>query len=79
MSSATTHLGITRAPAMWGLAPHSTVTRDREIVRWVARMGAVTLAQVRARFELGLGGMLSGGRRSRMRLGGSSLARWGVA
>lgn len=36
-----------------GIAPRSCAERDWQIVRWVARMGAVTLAHLRARFELG--------------------------
>lgn len=53
MSGAATHLEIERAVMLGGITPRSTVVRDWEIVRWVARMGAVTLSQVRARFELG--------------------------
>jgi hypothetical protein len=36
-----------------GIAPRSSAARDWEIVRWVARMGAVTIGQLRGRFELG--------------------------
>jgi hypothetical protein len=53
MSDAATHLEIERAVMLGGVTPRSTAARDWEIVRWVARMGAVTLAQVGARFELG--------------------------
>jgi hypothetical protein len=41
------------SPLVAGLAPQSAAVRDWEIVRWIARMGAVTLGQVRARFGLG--------------------------
>lgn len=41
------------ATALAGAAPRSSAARDWQIVRWVARMGAVTLAHLRARFELG--------------------------
>lgn len=36
-----------------GAAAGSSAVRDWEIVRWIGRMGAVTLDQVRARFRLG--------------------------
>jgi hypothetical protein len=40
-------------PAAVGLISGSPAVRDWEIVRWIARFGAVTLGQVRARFGLG--------------------------
>lgn len=36
-----------------GAAAGSSAVRDWEIVRWIGRMGAVTLDQVRVRFQLG--------------------------
>jgi hypothetical protein len=51
---APTQLTIERAArTLAGIAPRSSASRDWQIVRWVARMGAVTLAHLRARFELG--------------------------
>lgn len=51
---APTQLTIERTARMpAGIAPRSSAARDWEIVRWVARMGAVTLAQLQGRFELG--------------------------
>ena len=51
---APTQLTIERAArTLGGITPRSSAARDWQIVRWVARMGAVTLAQLRARFELG--------------------------
>jgi hypothetical protein len=51
---APTQLTIERSARMpAGIAPRSSAARDWQIVRWVARMGAVTLAHLRARFELG--------------------------
>jgi hypothetical protein len=51
---APTQLTIERAATtLVGVAPRSSAARDWEIVRWIARMGAVTLAHLRARFELG--------------------------
>jgi hypothetical protein len=51
---APTQLTIERAvPTLAGIAPRTSAARDWQIVRWVARMGAVTLAHLRARFELG--------------------------
>jgi hypothetical protein len=41
------------ASTLAGIAPRSSAARDWQIVRWVARMGAVTLAHLRIRFELG--------------------------
>jgi hypothetical protein len=50
---APTQLTIERAArTLAGIAPRSSAGRDWQIVRWVARMGAVTLTQLRARFEL---------------------------
>jgi hypothetical protein len=49
-----TQLTIERAArTLGGIAPRTSAARDWQIVRWVARMGAVTLAHLRARFELG--------------------------
>jgi hypothetical protein len=49
-----TQLTVERAAATSaGIAPRTSAARDWQIVRWVARMGAVTLAHLRARFELG--------------------------
>lgn len=53
MQLAPTELAMEAPQAINGIAPRSSVARDWQIVRWVARMGAVTLAQLRARFELG--------------------------
>src|SRR6185295_9896063 len=51
---APTELTIERAArTLGGIAPRTSAARDWQIVRWVARMGAVTLAHLRARFELG--------------------------
>jgi hypothetical protein len=51
---APTQLAIERAArTLGGIAPRTSAARDWQIVRWVARMGAVTLAHLRARFELG--------------------------
>lgn len=41
------------AQAVVGIAPRSSAQRDWEIVLWVARIGAVTVGQLRARFKLG--------------------------
>jgi hypothetical protein len=40
-----------RMPA--GITPRSSAARDWQMVRWVARMGAVTIGQLRTRFALG--------------------------
>jgi hypothetical protein len=51
---APTQLTIERAArTLGGMAPRTSAARDWQIVRWVARMGAVTLAHLRARFEMG--------------------------
>ncbi|MEK6326630.1 MAG: hypothetical protein AABM66_03765 [Actinomycetota bacterium] len=51
---APTRLRIERdARMLGGIAPRTSAARDWQIVRWVARMGAVTLAHLRARFDLG--------------------------
>jgi hypothetical protein len=41
------------ASTLAGIAPCSSAARDWQMVRWVARMGAVTLAHLRIRLELG--------------------------
>jgi hypothetical protein len=49
-----TQLTIERAArTLGGITPRTSAARDWQMVRWVARMGAVTLAHLRARFELG--------------------------
>jgi hypothetical protein len=40
-------------PRLGGLSSGGASVRDREIVRWIGRLGAATLDQVRARFGLG--------------------------
>ena len=46
-------LTIEAVPTLAGIAPRSSASRDWQIVRWVARMGAVTVTHLKARFELG--------------------------
>jgi hypothetical protein len=51
---APTQLTIERAARMpVGIVPRSSAARDWQMVRWVGRMGAVTIGQLRARFALG--------------------------
>jgi DNA-binding Lrp family transcriptional regulator len=55
MTQGASQLGITEAldASGVGIIPNSFAARDWQIVRWVSRMGAVTMAQLATRFGLG--------------------------